>query len=228
MRQPMLLLKFFIFAGISQSMIAPAWGSPSQSGYKAITVKNFVIDAPSLAETKSRVDIVGFYIMQGSVGMLYANMQDVIMTRYHPDAGTQPSVALRTDKASHQLREALVSCDSNPSSAQIGCQIEVRGHADSCTLTNMFGATRVVPCLVVEEGNYWSPPPPSPEQLQAAREAREAEAQHQAEQARIAEQARQVSYQRCLQNFPNYARDPNRVGITVCLSANPPPTTPSN
>lgn len=123
--------------------------------YQFVTVRNFVIDGPRLAAKHAKIKLIGSYVRQGNASMLYADTQAVIMARYHSDAGTQPSVVLLTDDASHKLREALVSCDSNPGASQVGCQIEILGEATICTLNNVFGATHNAPCVDVTDGGRW-------------------------------------------------------------------------
>jgi hypothetical protein len=129
----------------------------SLEDYKAMSVREFVVDGPQLASRHGKVRLSGAYVLQGSVAMLYTDSQAIMMTRYNPQAGSLPTVALLTDEASHQLRDILVSCDSNPATAQIGCEIAIRGRATTCTLNNAFGATREVPCVAVEDGGYSQP-----------------------------------------------------------------------
>ena len=155
MRRISWFLGFIAFAGISQ----PIMGAHSQS-YEPMSVQDFVIDGPSLAKRQAHIRIMGFYVTQGSVGMLYADQQAIIMARYHSNVSTPPSVPMLADEASHKLRSALVSCDSNPGSAQMGCQIEVSGYVSHCTLTNVFGAAREGPCFIAEDGDFWHQPAP--------------------------------------------------------------------
>ena len=136
-----------------------AKSEPVKETYQTISVRNFVIDGPHLAATHARVDLVGVYVLQGSLGMLYTDTQAVIMAKYNSAISTQPSVALLTDDASHKLREDLLSCSSNPG-AQLGCKVEIRGEATICTLSNAFGAAKEEPCINGEDGGYWSAPAP--------------------------------------------------------------------
>jgi len=120
--------------------------------YKFISVHQFAVDGPSLVSARTKVKLSGFYIRQGNVALLYADTQAVIMARFHPEVGTQPSVPLLIDHASHSVRENMVNCDSNPSSGQVGCQLTIRGSATMCSLNNSFGASRDTPCVNVEDG----------------------------------------------------------------------------
>lgn len=129
-------------------------------GYQSMSVRNFVIDGPTLAAQHAKVRLVGSYLLSGNVGVLYADSQAVIMARYQADVGRQPSVPLLTEDASHKLREVLLSCDSNPSTGQVGCQIEIHGHATMCTLSNTFGAAHNTPCLEAEDGSGGATPGP--------------------------------------------------------------------
>lgn len=126
--------------------------------YQSMTVRNFVIDGPKLAARHVKVKLFGAYILQGKVGALYADTQ-AVMTAKYSNGGTQPSVALLTDDASHELRATLLFCDSNPVTAQTGCEIEIRGRATMCETSNAFGALSHAPCIDAEDGGY---PPPAP------------------------------------------------------------------
>lgn len=192
-----------------------AKSEPVKNPYQTISVRNFVIDGPQLAAAHAKVDLVGVYILQGSLGMLYTDTQAVVMAKYNSEISTQPSVALLTDDASHKLREDLLSCSSN-SGAQLGCKVEIRGEATICTLTNNFGASREAPCINGEDGGYWSPPPPTPAELEQQREAKEAAeaaqrqatalnaertAEYAAKQRRAVEWAYQRNKAACLQRM---------------------------
>jgi hypothetical protein len=120
--------------------------------YQFVTVRDFVIDGPKLASASAKVKVTGSYIRQGGVEVIYANRQALIMATQTNSPGTQPSVPLLTDNAPHALRERLLNCQSDPTSAQIGCQVTVQGEATMCGLTSAFGATREMPCVHVEDG----------------------------------------------------------------------------
>jgi len=137
-----------------------------QHDYRAISVRNFLIDGPRLAAAHAKVKLVGSYVLQGSVGMLYIDSQAVAMARYGPQSGAQLHVALMANDGSHRLREYLLSCSSSPGTGLVvDCPVEIRGQATICTLSNAFGATQEVPCVDAEDGGRWSPPPPTPEQV---------------------------------------------------------------
>jgi hypothetical protein len=148
------VIKYVAFQSLVHGQQAPKPGAPLQppSDYQSVSVRDFAVDGPKLAAENAKVSLTGSYILQGNVGMLYANMQAVIMTRYHPDAGTQPNVPLLTDDASRQLRQRLLSCQTDPSAAKVGCTLKIRGHAAMCPVTNAFGATHEAPCVKVEDG----------------------------------------------------------------------------
>jgi hypothetical protein len=120
--------------------------------YQFVTVRNFVIDGPKLAAENAKVKISGFYIRQSGIEVVYANQQALVIATQSNSPGTQPSVPLLTDDAPHALRARLLDCQSNPASAQIGCQVTVQGEVTTCGLTSAFGATREMPCLHVEDG----------------------------------------------------------------------------
>jgi hypothetical protein len=161
--------------------------SPSPGGYQSVTVEDFVSDGPKLAAEHVRVRLVGSYVLKGNVPVLFANMQQLLLTIRSPETSTYPSVPLLTDGAPSTLRRALISCDTDPSARQLGCEIGIQGNAVMCSVTNVFGASqRNVPCVEVLDGERWKPHPPTPEQLQqakAADEAKEAEEVKEAIQA---------------------------------------------
>jgi hypothetical protein len=142
----------------SESAVPPQAATQSRPGnnYQTVSVRDFVIDGPSLAKRSAKVEIEGTYVLQGSLPTLFSDSQAIMMMRYNPYAGVQPSVPLLTDDGSHQLRAALVACDSNPGSAQTGCQVWIRGSVTVCTLSNGFGASRDAPCVNVEDGGSGS------------------------------------------------------------------------
>jgi hypothetical protein len=132
-------------------MDAKAAGTPALDEYRSMGVKAFVVDGPELAAKRAKVSISGMYIRNGQVPTMYADTNSVIMARYHSDVGTQASVPLMIDKASHDVRQRIFSCDENPGSGQVGCPLAIRGRATMCTLGNAFGASQNVPCLEVAD-----------------------------------------------------------------------------
>lgn len=125
--------------------------------YEFVSVRNFALDGPTLAAKNAPVTLTGAFILVGNVATLYPDTQAVIMA----DAVTQPSVPLLTDSASRNLRETLLDCQTNYGTAQVGCQITIRGRATMCSLNNVFGASRNAPCVNVEHGGRWKPPAPT-------------------------------------------------------------------
>ena len=54
--------------------------------YRAISVRDFVVDGPQLAHQNARVALTGAYSMQGTVDVLYENQMGVIAANhYNPD-----------------------------------------------------------------------------------------------------------------------------------------------
>jgi hypothetical protein len=148
------VIKYVAFQALVHGEQAAKPGAPSQptSDYQSVSVRDFAVDGAKLAAQNAKVSLTGSYILQGNLGMLYTDMQAVIMTRYHPDAGTQPNVPLLTNDASHKLRQRLLSCQTDPSAAQVGCTVKIRGQATMCPLTNALGAAHEAPCVNVEDG----------------------------------------------------------------------------
>jgi len=129
--------------------------SKSAEDYQIVSVRDLVIDGPKLAAAHALVKVTGSYVLQGNVGMLYPDMQAVMMPRYGGQMGRQPSIPILTDNSSHELREALVSCDSDPSAAQVGCQVEIQGEVTMCSVTNGFGANSRAPCIDAKDMSRW-------------------------------------------------------------------------
>lgn len=126
--------------------------------YRSISVRDFIVDGPTLAAKGARVQLSGAYTHQGNGAVLYADWRSLMMVKYGPpDLPSPPSVPLLTDNASHEFREALYSCDSAATYGTPGCLIVVRGRATTCVLTNGFGAQSDSPCVAVEDGG--TPPP---------------------------------------------------------------------
>ncbi|MDB6043087.1 MAG: hypothetical protein JWM63_1638 [Gammaproteobacteria bacterium] len=148
------VMKYVAFQSLVHGQQAPKPGAPPQppTDYQSVSVGGFAVDGAKLAAENAKVSLTGSYILQGHLGLLYADMQAVIMTRYHPEAATQPNVPLLTDDASRHLRQRLLSCQTDLSAAQVGCTIKVRGRATMCPLTDAFGATHEAPCVKVEDG----------------------------------------------------------------------------
>jgi hypothetical protein len=150
------VIKYVAFQNLVQGQQA-AKAKPSaplqpSNDYQSVSVRDFAVDGPKLAAEHAKVSLTGSYILQGNRGMLYVDIQAVIKTRYGPEAGTQPSVPLLTDDASRQFRRRLLSCQTDPSAAQVGCTVKLRGQATMCALTIASGATREAPCVNVEDG----------------------------------------------------------------------------
>ena len=85
------------------------------SGYQRISVETFLLDGRQLAAEAAKVSISGAYVSEGNLNVLYADVRAAMM------ATQQPYVLLLTDDASRELRQYLLTCRSNPSSAQLGC-----------------------------------------------------------------------------------------------------------
>lgn len=117
------------------------------SDYQNISVEQFVLDGKDLAVAAAKVALGGVYLREGNLDVLYANVRSVMLARGGPN---QPKVMLLTDDASRQFRQHLLTCQSNPAGAQMGCSVAFLGHATTCKLSNAFGGTRESPCVAVE------------------------------------------------------------------------------
>ena len=115
-------------------------------GYQRISIETFLLDGGDLAAEAAKVSISGAYIREGNLSVLvYADMRAAIMA-------ARPKVLLLTDNASREFRQVLLTCQSTPTSAQIGCPVTILGRATKCQLSNAFGTTRDEPCIAVEKG----------------------------------------------------------------------------
>jgi hypothetical protein len=120
-------------------------------GYQRISVESFVLDGRDLAASEAKVSLSGSaYFGEGNIGVLYADRRAFILA--NASGGNQPNISLLTDYASREFRQGVLACRANPASVRLGCPVTVLGHATMCKLSNAFGATRDVPCVVVEEG----------------------------------------------------------------------------
>jgi hypothetical protein len=148
------VIKYVAFQNRLHGQQAAKPGAPLQppSDYQSVSVRDFAVDGPKLAAENAKVSLTGSYILQGNRGMLYADIQAIIKTRYLTESGTQPSVPLLTDDASRQFRRRLLSCQTDPSASQVGCTVKIRGQATMCALSVASGATREAPCVNVEDG----------------------------------------------------------------------------
>jgi hypothetical protein len=148
------VLKYVAFQDMAHGQPAPKPGAPlpPPSDYPSVSVRDFAAEGSKLAAESAKVSLTGSYILQDKHGMLYTDTQAIVLTRYHPEAGRQPTVPLLTNDASRQLRQRLLSCQTDLSAAQVGCTIRIRGRATMCTLTDASGATRQAPCVDVEDG----------------------------------------------------------------------------
>jgi hypothetical protein len=120
---------------------------------RQMSVEDFVLDGKDLVAKRAAVSISGAYALEGRAENLYASTQAVIMAHYNHNGGTQPSVPLMTENAMHSFRRRLLTCQSNPGTAQIGCPVTVWGMVIACTETNAFGVQRETPCVNVWDGD---------------------------------------------------------------------------
>jgi hypothetical protein len=125
---------------------------PPPSEYQAVSVRDFAANGAKLAAQNAKVSLAGSYLLQGTQGVLYPDLQAIVTTKYHPEAGPQPNVSLSTNAASARLKRRLLSCQTDPSASLVGCTIKIQGQAGMCPLTDASGATHEAPCVNVEDG----------------------------------------------------------------------------
>lgn len=153
---------------VQESSGAKAASSPKQRSYEQTTVKDFVLDAPTLLAKHAGVRVQGQYVKDGNIDMLYANLMGVAMAQ----DTSQPHIYLRPEHASRSLREKMLNCASDPATSQLGCPLALSGVADDCVLTNGFGASRHEICLDVEDVDDTAVLKPTPMRVDQAREER--------------------------------------------------------
>jgi hypothetical protein len=148
------VLKYVAFQNTVHGQAAPKPDAPlpPPSEYQTVSVRDFAAEGARLAAENAKVSLSGSYILQDDRGVLYADRQAIVMARYHPEAPPQETVRLLIDAASRQLRQRLLSCQTDLSAAQVGCSIKIRGRATPCPLTDASGATHDLYCVSVEDG----------------------------------------------------------------------------
>ena len=121
-------------------------------GYQHISVETFTLDGRELAAKAAKVSISGMYLGSDSSSFLFSDARSVILATRYPNLGDQPKVPLLIENASRDFRKRLLSCRTNPSSAQVGCPVIVLGRVTMCTLRSDFGAAREMPCIDAQDG----------------------------------------------------------------------------
>ena len=146
------VLKYVAFQSLAHGQRAVEPGVPPPDEFQPVSVRNFASDGAKLAAANAKVSLTGSYILQDNRGVLYEDIQAVMKMRFHPEAGSQPSVPLLTDDASPRVRRRLLACQTDPSAAQVGCTVTIRGLATTCRLTDALGAAHEGLCVKVEDG----------------------------------------------------------------------------
>jgi hypothetical protein len=148
------VLKYVAFQNTVHGRAAPTPDAPlpPPSEYQTVSVRDFAAEGAKLAAENAKVSLSGSYILEDNHGVLYADRQAIVAARYHPEGPPQANVRLLIDAASRQLRQRLVSCQTDLSAAQVGCAIKIRGRATTCPLTESSGATHELYCVNVEDG----------------------------------------------------------------------------
>lgn len=117
-------------------------------GYTPMTFDDFKLDGKKLSASNAKVLMRGVYQKFGELDtLLPTGMAAAIAREYGGNSG----IPLLTDDATRDVRAFFLHCSENIL-AQLGCPLTVVGHADMCTMTNLLGASKSMPCLVVEDG----------------------------------------------------------------------------
>src|SRR6185437_3057201 len=145
------VMKYVAFQKAAHAEPPPAPGVSIQptSDYQSVRVQDFAAAGPRLAAEKVKVTLSGAYILQGDHGMLYADISAIAKTKYGPQKATQPSVPLLTSAASSRFQRRILSCQTDPSASQVGCNLMLRGQVTLCT--SAPGGSEA-PCVNVEDG----------------------------------------------------------------------------
>jgi hypothetical protein len=148
------VLKYVAFQGLAhgQREVKPGASIPPPDEYQPVSVRDFLTDGAKLATDNATVSLTGSYIFLGNRGVLYENIQAVIKMKSHPEAGPQPNVPLLTDDASPRARRRLLACQTDPSAAQVGCTVTLRGQVTLCRLPDAPAAAPEGPCVKVDDG----------------------------------------------------------------------------
>lgn len=125
--------------------------SSQRAGYRAMTVKDFVLDGEDLAAAGATVALRGAYTKPHAVPYLFVGSFD-----------NPVKVTLLLDAATRETRGRLLNCQEHPLGygGLNGCaSITLFGHATICEIALAQGLKKEEPCLDVLDSDL---PPPSP------------------------------------------------------------------
>ena len=127
--------------------------SDNTRGYKTISFDTFALDAKSLAAAEARISMRGAYVPDGNFEWLFPGQAEAMQASLYPaQAQNITRIPLLTEDASRDFRGFLLKCKSIPGADRTGCLTVVTGHASMCEITGPLGASRKLPCLIVENG----------------------------------------------------------------------------
>lgn len=136
-------------ASVQRRAVAQQFKTEQEKGYKRINFEDFKLDGKQLAAAEAKIAMTGFYLKVGESEYLFPSPLSIATMRetLNLDAG----IGLLTDDAPRNIRKFFLDCQNNPAAAQLGCPLNILGHASICTRTNMFGSAEL-PCLIVDDG----------------------------------------------------------------------------
>lgn len=137
----------------AQAEAAAKFSNAQQRGYQPITFDDFKLDGKELAANNTKLIMHGFYLKLGESEYLFPSILAVASIR--ETLNTDVGIGLLTDDAQRDIRKYFLDCQNNLVRAQIGCPINVLGHATMCTRTSLLSGSTDLPCLAVEDG--WTP-----------------------------------------------------------------------
>lgn len=136
-----IVLTAFCLAGIARAV---------EIQYQSVTVRDLLIDGPTLAAKHAHIVVTGVYAKEGVAGMLFQD-EITFFEVNQGQLGIDRGIPLLTEHASHGIREQMINCVSKYPGSY--CHLSLRGTMRLCYERNVFGAEQDgIPCLDVKDG----------------------------------------------------------------------------
>jgi uncharacterized protein len=114
-----------------------------KQGYQEITFEDFKLDGEKLAATNAKLMMRGIPKKFGDIDTLQPGLPGVFAARL-----LSTGIPLLAEDGTRDVRKIILEC----SGSFFDCFVTVIGHADICSQTNVYGTSKSVPCLAVEDG----------------------------------------------------------------------------
>ena len=124
------VLKYVAFQNTVHGQAAPKPDAPlpPPSEYQTVSVRDFAAEGPKFGRPRMpRSACPACTSSRKTVECSTRTDRPLSSPRIPPEAPPQPHIPLLIDAASRQLRQRLVSCQTDLSAAQVGCAIKIRG-----------------------------------------------------------------------------------------------------